>query len=106
MACAGPMPALARRIAQAAPGGMPPRANHPVRPAADHPLRDEPAKTRRAAPAATGPGQVVPPGAPGAAASPGTKGATGMTTRPGIITQDLPAVPAVRGHERERPAEP
>ena len=32
--------------------------------------------------------------------NPGTKGTTGMTTRPNIIAQDLSAVPAVRGNER------
>jgi hypothetical protein len=64
-------------------------------PASGRTCKDEARGTRR-----DRPGHVVLPDALGALANPGTKGTTGMNTRPNIIAQDLSAVPAVRGNER------
>src|SRR5258705_1483144 len=101
MARARPMPALSGRIVRSVPDGIGgPRANHSVRPAADHPVRDEPAKTRRAALDATGPARSCYPTPSPPEPNPGTKGATGMTTRPSILARELPAVPAVSGDDR------
>lgn len=101
MACARPMPTLSSPIVHFVSGDKcGPRANHSVRPAADHPVRDEPAKTRRAALDATGPAMSYCPTPSAPEPNPGTKGTTGMTTRPSILAQDLSAVPAVRGNER------
>src|SRR5260370_39727171 len=101
MACARPVPALSSRIVRSASGDIGgPRANHPVRPAADHPLRDEPVKTRRAALDATGPAMSCYPTPSAPEPIPGTKGTTGMTTRPSILAQHLSAIHAVGGDER------
>ncbi len=100
MACARPMPTLSSRIVQSVSGDLCDPAQSfgsagGGSPASGRTCKDEARGTPR-----NRPGYVVPPDALGALANPGTKGTTGMNTRPNIIAQELSAVPAVRGNER------